>query len=427
MANTNVPLPTFTTTGLQTYSEQQILAGVLQDFVQAFALNGKTLNTALTTPQGQLSSSLSYMVAAFQAMLAQLIALVDPQTSYGVFQDAIGQINFITRQSATYATIENATVTGTPGGTLPAGLQGVSPDGNIWLSANSVSLSPVSGNATVDFVAVVAGSGPVCAADDLDIYQSYPGWNGLMNTSASTSGANVETPIEFETRRGQSVQINSVGQPGSVYGAVANVPGVSDAYVYNNGSGAAITVGATNFSIPAHSILISVAGSAPLSAIAEAVNSRLDCGCGMVTSAGSSGATLWTYNYQDTVNYQPPYPTYPIVGITPAVTPAYVAVQVANLPNLPANYQILVQNAIVSAFQNGYVSSDGSINISRARIGGQVIPAEWNAPILAIGNIIPVAIQIGFTSSPTADAITYGVDQLPNISAGNIVVTTVTV
>ena len=102
-ATTSVPLPQFTPTGLVTASEQAILQGVLADYVAAFAATGKTLNTELTTPQGQLASSQAYMVAAFQAMLAQLIANVDPLTSSGSFQDALGRIYFLTRQQATYA------------------------------------------------------------------------------------------------------------------------------------------------------------------------------------------------------------------------------------------------------------------------------------------------------------------------------------
>jgi hypothetical protein len=425
MTGTNVPLPTFTATGLQTYSEQEILAGVLQDYVQAFALNGKTLNPALATAQGQLATSQSYMVAAFQAALAQLIALVDPQTSYGVFQDAIGQIYFITRQPATFAVLENVTVTTTPGGSLPSGLQAQSPDGNIWLSANSVTTDPVYGNATVNFVAAVAGNGPTCAANALRIYQQPGAWNGVVNPTPSVAGSNVENRVNFETRRGESVAINSLGQPASVFGAVANVTGVADCYVYNNGSNATVNVGSTAVPLPAHSILISVAGSASAAAIGQAINSRLDCGCGFATAAGLG--TLESYTFQDTVNYAPPYPSYQVVWIQPAVTPTYVAVQVANLSTLPADYQILVQNAIVSAFQQGYVSEDSTINISRARIGGKVIPAEWAAPILALGNIIPVALQIGFTTSPTGESVTFGVDQWPEIATGNIVVTAVSV
>lgn len=425
--STNVPLPAFTSTGLQTYSEQQILAGVTQDWVQAFALNGKVLNPALATLQGQMFSSQAYMVAAFQAMLAQLVALVDPRTSSGTFQDALGTIYFITRQQATYAVIDNVTVTGTPGGTLPAGLQCTSPDGSIWLSANSVNCDPTTGNATVNFVASVAGSGPVCAANALRVYQTYSGWNGVVNATASVAGTNVESRINFETRRQASVAINSLGQPASVYGAVANVTGITDAYVYNNGTGAAVAVGSTNYSVPAHTLYIGVGGSAAQSAIAQAINSRLDCGCGMVTAPGVAGSTLESFNVQDTVNYQPPYPTYPVKWILCAPTQAYVAVQVANLSSLPANYQVLVQNAIVSAFQNGWASGDGSIVISRARIGSQVIADQWAATILALGNITPVGILIGLTASPTGQSVTFGIDQLPQISAGNITVTAVSV
>jgi hypothetical protein len=422
---TNVPLPTFTTTGLQTSSEQAILAGVLADWQAAFASVGKTMNPSLTTLQGQLISSESYMVAAFQALLSQFIALVDPRTSFGIFQDAIGDIYFITRQAATFAVIDNVTVTGNLGQVLPAGLQATSPDGSIWLSANAVTCDSITGNASVDFVASVAGSAPVCAANALKIYQAYAGWNGLVNATPSVAGTDVESRTEFETRRGDSVAINSVGQPASVFGAVANVPGVTDAYIYNNGTGAPVVIGSTSYSVPAHSIYIGVAGSAAQSAIVQAINSRVDCGCGFATSAGLG--TLIHGTYQDTVNYQPPYPTYPINYVVPAPTQCYVAVQVANLSTLPANYQVQVQNAIVAAFENGWVSGDGTINIPRARIGAQVVADQWAATVLALGNIVPVSFAIGLTSSPTALAITFGVDQLPQISTGNITVTAVTV
>ena len=98
---TNVPQPQFTPTGLSVSDEQTIFAGVLADYVSAFALSGKALSTELTTPQGQLGTSQADIVSSWQAQFLQLIANVDPLTSSGSFQDALGRIYFLTRKPAT--------------------------------------------------------------------------------------------------------------------------------------------------------------------------------------------------------------------------------------------------------------------------------------------------------------------------------------
>ena len=424
MANTtNVPLPVFTPTGLQTYNEQAILAGVQADWVSAFALTGKTLNTELTTPQGQLQQSQSYMVAAFQAALAQLIANVDPMTSSGVFQDALGRIYFLTRQAATFATVQ-ATVTGTIGSTLPAGSQAKSSDSTIWASTQDV-VYGAGGTASATFQATVAGSVPAAGVNDLRIYQQVPNWVAVSNSAPSSPGTDTENRVEFETRRAASVQIGGVGQAANVRAAIANVTGVTDLFVYNNGGDTAINYGTTSYPIPAHSIGISVTGGSNAD-IAAAINSKLDCGCGMSTTGGLG--TLVTVNVQDTVNYVAPYPTYPIRFIRPANTSVYITVNVANLSTLPADYVSQVQSAVASTFANGFTSEDGTIVVPRARIGGQIIAAEFAAPILALGNITPVTFFIGTSPAPASGAsLTMGIDQQPVCPALNITVNAISV
>lgn len=416
---TNVPLPEFTPAGLVIASEQAILTGVQEDYVSAFALTGKTLSTELTTPQGQLQQSQAYMVAAFQAALAQLIANVDPMTSSGAFQDALGRIYFLTRQQATYATVVGQVV-GVVGATLPIGAQVQSSDGSIWASTAAV-VYDAGGLATVTFQALVAGDTPAAGINDIRIYQQVANWQGVSNAAPSIPGVDTENRAEFETRRADSVQIGGVGQAANVRAAVANVTGVSDVFVYNNASDSPITYGSTSYPIPRNSVAISVTGGSNAD-IAAAINSKLDCGCGMSTS-GTTNVTI-----QDTVNYVAPYPAYVIRFIRPAATQIYITVNVANLSTLPANYVLLVQAAVAEAFANGYVSSDGSINISRARIGGQIVAAEFAAPVLAIGNITPVTLFIGTSPSPSSGAsFTAGIDQQPVCPQLNVTVNAVSV
>lgn len=419
MTTTNVPQPEFTPTGLSTSDEQAIFAGVMADYVSAFALSGKTLGTALTTPQGQLATSDAYIIAQWQALMLQLIANVDPLTSSGAYQDALGRIYFLTRKPATYATVTGQ-LGGVPGQTVPAGSQVKSSDGTIWASQVAVTFD-VTGAASVVFQALTAGTGPAAAINDLSIYQQVPGWQTVANSAPSAPGQDVESRASFEQRRAESVQIGGQGTAQAVRAAVANVTNVTDVYVYNNGSDGAITYGATSYPIPAHSIAVSVTGGADVD-IATAIQAKLDAGCGM-SSLNTTAVTL-----QDTVNYAAPYPQYVYRFVRATPTNVYITVNVANLSTLPADYVVLVQNAVATAFLNGFTADDGSITISRARIGGQIIAAEYAAPILAIGNITPVSTHVAFTSAPTSgDAVTMGIDQQPVCPALNITVNAITV
>lgn len=412
MATTNVPLPVFTPAGLNLPTEPQILDGVFADWTAAFAASGKALNTELTTPQGQLAQSQAYMLMQLNAAMAQIIAGVDPATSYGAFQDALGQIYFLTRQPATYATVQ-ATVFGVAGQQLPAGAQARSADGTIWASQAAVTFSPA-GQATVEFVATVAGSGPSVGINGLTIYQQRPGWESISNAAPSAPGVDVESRQSFETRRAESVNIGGQGTAAAVRAAVANVTGVSDVYVYNNGSDLDITYGETAYPIEAHSIAIIVTGGATAE-IAQAIHSKLDAGCGLPTSAGLG--TLVTYIITDSVNYAPPYPQYELRFVRPLNVPIKVKVEVANLSTLPSTYIGDVQRAVSDAMTNGFINTDPAtgqtISVDRVRIGGQIVGAEYVSPILALGNITPVSITVGTAPSPTDKAVTMGIDQQP--------------
>jgi uncharacterized phage protein gp47/JayE len=411
---TNVPLPVFTPAGVAINSEQAILQGMVADFVAAFALQGKTLTPALTAPQGQLASSQAFIVADFQALLAQIVAMVDPMTSSGAYQDALGRIYFLTRKAATFATVP-ATLGGVPGQPIPAGGQVKSGDGTIWATLLPTGFAP-DGTAPVIFQSLTAGSLPVAGINDLTIYQRSPGWQTVTNVVGSTPGRDVESRSEFETRRQESVQIGGTGAAAVVRAAVADVAGVSDVFVYNNGSDTAITYGTTNYPIPAHSIAIMATGGADLD-IANAIHSKLDAGAGMSTSEAT------TVTITDSVNYAAPYPQYPINFVRPTATQVYITVNVAALSTLPSDYIVAVQQAVALAFLNGFSAADGSINIGRARIGGQILAAGFSATIQALGNITPVTIYIGFTPMPvTGNSVTMGIDQQPVCPQLNITV-----
>lgn len=425
---TNVPLPQFTAAGLVTPSEQEVLNGVLADWSNAFSSVGKTMNTQLATLQGQTISSESFMISAFFGALSQLIANVDPATATGAFQDALGRIYFLTRQLAVNASIPSVVISGVPGQTLAAGALAISQtDNSQWTTTAPATFDPTTGLATVTFVAVTSGAGPVCLPNALKQGQSSTVWQGINSNPGSIAGVNVESAQSFEQRRQASVTIGGVGQAANVMAAVLAVPGVTDAFVYNNGTPASILYGATNYPIPANSIAVSVSGTATPAAIGAAILSKLDCGCGTSTNAGLG--TLQTVTVTDSSGlYVAPLPQYQYRYVVPAPTEVYFNVQIANLPNIPATYVAQIQQAIVSAFVNGFTTEDGTISLSRARIGGQIIGAAFK-PCVAVLNsqIIPVNIFVGLSATPTTESVTLGIDQQPAIAELNITVSQISV
>ncbi|QMV32361.1 hypothetical protein T2_00044 [Ralstonia phage Elie] len=408
MTTSNVPVPTFTTTGLSMPAEQELLAGVQQDWVSAFALVGKSLVTDLTTPQGQIMTAQAYMLANFDALLAKLISEVDPATADGVFQDALARIYFLTRHPAT-STLVTATITGTPGTNVPAGTQAVTVNDDIFVLTQSVTISNSSTVSGI-FASQVVGSVP-CGAGELNRwYQRVAGADSLTNAAPGVLGAAAESRVDFEQRRADSVQIGGIGQIQTIRAAVANLAGVTDVFAYDNATSAPITYGATNYPIPANSIVVSVTGGDGQT-IANTIWGKKDVGAGYATS----GATLYTV--QDTTGYVAPYPTYNVYVLRPAATQVYFIVNLLNGPNVPANYATQVQNAIIAAFTSG---ADGQ---PKARIGGQIRAARFVQTVANLGNnIVPVSITIGLTSGAGNASVTMGVDQQPVTAVENIVV-----
>lgn len=420
---TNVPLPTFTPAGLVVPTEPQILTGVQADWVGAFASTGRQLNTALTTPQGQLAQSEAYMLSQLYAGYLQIINGVDPATADGAFQDALGRIYFLNRKPATYATV-NAVVAGVVGTVLPVSSLARSTDGSIWATTATVTFNSA-GSAPVVFKAQVAGSGPTVGINGLSIYQARSGWETVTNATPNTPGADTESRQSFEERRYGSVNIGGTGNAQSVRAAVADVADVSDVFVYNNSSGDMALYGATSYPIPPHSMAISVAGGDD-QLIAEAILSKISGGCGYPDAAGAG--TLTSVIVEDTEGYDEPFPQYDVRFVRPLPVEVYARVEVAQLSSLPSTYVGDVQSAVAQAIIDGFATTDGSITVQRARIGGQIVSARYFPVVIALGNITPIAITFGFAPDPaTGELLTLGIDQVPVCDPLNITVVAVPV
>jgi hypothetical protein len=388
MSTTNVPSPTFGATGFIPQTEAAILAGVIEDIQAAFGgnLNLSATNTnSLKTPQGQLASSQTAIIGTAQDQFCQLANSVDPAFATGRMQDAIGRIYYLTRIPATATVCESCTCSGAVGTVIPVNSIAVDQGGNLYLSTESAVIAS-NGSVVIPFACVTTG--PIaCPIGYLNaIYQAIPGWDSITNTAAGVVGSNVESQYAFELRRQQSVALNALQMIQAVQGNVLQVPGVIDAYSYDNSTGAAYTI--LGVTIAAASIYVCVSGGID-TAVGYAIWQKKGGGCGYT---GNHSVTVYDTNS----GYVAPYPSYTVTFQIPTSLPFIFSVSLANNSGIPSNATTLIQAAIQTAF----AGNDGG---PRARIGSQVFASRFYAGIAALGTWAQIrSIQIGSTNIAAA-------------------------
>lgn len=404
-STTNIPPIQFTATGVVLPAESAILAGAQTDIDTAF---GGGINPALNTPQGQLATSETAIVADKDSQFLYLTNQIDPQYASGRFQDAIGRFYMMTRQPAT-STQVTANLSGTVGASIPAGTLAKDTSGNLYTLMAVV---------VIDSTGVTAGlfenitTGPIpCPDNTLNVvYQAVIGWDAVNNPTlagpnpSAAIGRDVETRSEFEYRRQNSVASNSHGTPQSIYGNVFGVTGVTDCFVVDNPTGSIVNYGSTNYPLAPHSVYIAVDGG-DNTAIANAIWKKKDVGC---SYNGNTSVSV-----TDPSGYSFPYPSYTVKFERPGALPIKFSVSIVNSSYLPSNIADLIKSAIIARF-NG---SDGT---TLERIGALVLATRYfSAVASAATNVQILSVLIGI-SSPTLTSVQVGIDQTPTITAGDI-------
>lgn len=402
---TNVPDIQWTPTGLVLPAESAILAGVQADQNQAA---GGGTNQDLQTPQGQIAQSSTAIIGAKNAAIAFIANQVDPNQATGRWQDAIGAIYFIERIPSS-GTLTNLPCNGQVGTVIPAGSIVVDQAGYQYLALEAGTIGS-SGTVTIQFQNLTVGPIGV-ASGAIAIYKAISGWESVTNPGTYALGSLVETPAEFEFRRQNSVAINALNSPQAILANVLNTAGVVDAYVIDNPTNSAVTVGATSYSVAANSVYVAAAGGTA-AAVAAAIYAKKSLGCSY------NGNT--TYSLTDTSSPAgPPYPTYTVKYEVPTQVPIYIAVSIANSASLPSNIVSLVQTVV----QNAFSGADGGV---KARIGGTLLASRYYAGIATIAvGIQLISVFIGQSASPTGLSTVMGIDQQPTLNPVNITVTLV--
>lgn len=400
---TSVPPIQFTTAGLILPTDADILAGVQADWNAAF---GGNLNPQLSSPQGQKATTEAAVISDKNAKFAFFVNQIDPATSRGFMQDAIGRLYFLERIPARSTTVD-VVCTGGTGVVIPAGSLVQDGNGNLFASTVAATI-PSGGSVTVLFAAVNTGPIP-CPPNSINtIYRTINGWDSVVNLVDGVIGADVENRADFEYRRQQSVAFNANGTVQAINANVINVPGVTDAYVIDNRLDTSVVVDGVTL-LP-HSIYAAVIGGDD-PAVATAIYRKLNGGANM------NGNTTVTVT-DDSPNYALPAPTEPITFQRPPDEQIYFAITVQNISGTPdATVRTAIQNAVVAAFGGAYDATP------RVRMHSTIVALNYVVPIFSAAQVAILSVFVGGTVAPTAPTYYVSINSAPKITAANVGVT----
>jgi hypothetical protein len=341
------------------------------------------LDQSLTTPQGQLATSDTAIIGDANDQFLALANGVDPAYASGRMQDGIGRIYFLTRIAAQPTTLQIECMGGlnVP---IPVGALIQDLSGNIYACTTAGTI-PASGSITLPFACLTTGPIAVPSSSSVSIYQAIPSWDSVSCVSGVV-GRDVESRAAFELRRQQSVAMNAVSIPDAILGAVLNVSGVVDAYVIDNTSATAATIGGVTLN--PNSIYVCVAGSFTPLAVGQAIWTKKPPGCNYT---GNTSVTVADPNPL----YTTP-PSYAVFFEAAVNAPIFFAVSLKNSPSVPSNAIALIQGAIESAFSG----EDGG---AVPRIGSEIFASRFYSGIASLGAWAQIiSAQIGCINAPAA-------------------------
>lgn len=364
MSGTNVPPPSFGPNGFVSPTASAILTGAQADIDAAM---GGGLNPDLTTPQGQLASSLSAIIEDSNGQFTALANGVDPAYATGRMQDAIGRIAGITRIPGTPTTL-TIQCNGAAELPIPVGLTIIDDSQNQY-QCNATATIGAGGSVTTTFACTVDGPIPVPATNSVRLYQILPGLDSVTCTGGAV-GTNIESRAAFELRRQASVALNALGYLGPIKAAILEQVGVIDAYVTENDENTVQTIGGV--AVLPNSILAAVTGGAA-GDIAAQIYDKKSPGCNMT---GWQTVTI----FDQSPGYTQPYPAYEISFKPALTTPIVFTVTLKNNPQVPSNVTALVQGALAAALAGADCTFLGSISGTTLTVttiyGGALTPGQ---------------------------------------------------
>lgn len=358
---------------------ETVRASVQETWQNAFAdVDVPTLNVDASTPQGQLIDSQTAAIVEKDNQILYLSNMFNPLTAEGIWQDALAEIYFISRQSAIASTAV-CTCTGRKGTVIEAGAIIENADtAEQWQCTEAVTI-PTGGTVDATFECIETGAIEAAAGTLTKIVTVIAGWDAVTNAEAATVGQSQETQGAFEARRYKSVALNSRSSCASVYSRVGQVEGVLSLYVNDNKTDAEKTI--DGVTLAPHSLFVSVTGGEDKD-VAEAIYNSVSAGCAFngeteveVTDPYTGAINTIKFNRPENIN----------IG---------VRVTLRDDDSLPADAVSLTRNAVYANFYATNNETQGGQPLTRVSQGDDLYASRFYSSIVNAGVVYVLNVEV---------------------------------
>ena len=390
-----IPKIEITDVGYNVPTTQAINQGVWQVLQGAF---GSNISQVQGTPQYQLATAFTAIIRDIYDHDVELANQFDPRYATGIYQDAVGQLYFMNRKTATHSVCE-VTFQGLSGAPIPSGFIVQDTAGNQWQTLGAFNIGN-SGTVKAQVECITAGAIEANINSITIIPTALNGLERVYNETSAVTGYNEENRADFEIRRQESVAINGKMTDEATRGAVLAVANVVDCYVQSNPTDQTVTFGVTEYPAIRNSIVVSVVGGSDYTVAKEAF---IKAGTGCAWN-GNTDVTVYDDSY-DGIK-----PAYPIKILRPDFINIYFKVLVSDKDSVTAHDENTIKDFIINSSSTGR---------NRMRIGKTIIPSAFICGLPSVGII---SVLVSTDGETWVDKLPIGIDQFPSVDRFRITV-----
>jgi len=220
--------PEFTSTGLDVQTYEEIFTELSDGYK---AIYGSDISIDSDDPDGQRIGIEATNLLDVQSFASYLYSSLDPDFSGGAFLDVLCKFFGVFRRPASQSQWD-LELTASNSVTLPIGYTVKDDLGQEWETSTSESLA--AGSNTITFVASNYGAVEGVTGATIEQVTFEPLVTAIVAGSDATIGIEEETDQDLRIRRNKSLKIPSYSTTGGLLSNILNIPGVSDAIVYEN-------------------------------------------------------------------------------------------------------------------------------------------------------------------------------------------------
>ncbi len=254
--------------GIHIPSYPEVLEDIKNDFR---AIYGQDLYLEPDSQEGQLCAAFALRIYDCYSLAQSVYSSYSPHTAQGAGLSSVVKTNGIRRHRYSYSFVDVRCI-GQAGTVIRNGIA-LDEAGNRWLLPEQVTI-PLQGEIMGLATAEHPGDVRAQAGEIKRIGTPTRGWQSVENPEAARPGAPVETDYQLRQRQAVSTALPSLSILDGTRGAVAQLPGVTRSWVYEND-----TSEPDEHAIPPHSIAAVVEGG-DTQAVGAVLALKKGPGCG---------------------------------------------------------------------------------------------------------------------------------------------------